>query len=70
MLRVWSNVYNYIKCHYELAKEQGTDEWHKYSKILWENYSSKRNPNTNLLPSPMWAQLALYYDNFEYYQTR
>ena len=77
MLKVWKECSNFIKCHYMLTKKKDTDFWKyyfekrdDYKKIIWDNYLSKGNKFTNLFPSSMWAQLGLYYNEFDYYRPR
>jgi len=77
MLKVWKECSDFIKCHYMLTKKKDTDFWKyyfdqrdDYKKIIWDNYLSKGNKFTNLFPSSMWAQLGLYYNEFEYYRPR
>ena len=73
---IWNDIKDFIVLHYQTPRKD-TDFWKyyfekrdDYKKIIWDNYLSKGNKFTNLFPSSMWAQLGLYYNEFDYYRPR
>jgi tryptophan halogenase len=77
MRRVWQDNSTYIQHHYMLSNRQDTEFWNYYNqfresakKTLWENYHKYDSFFTNLYPNSIWATLALYYDEFEYYEKK
>lgn len=75
MRRVWQDNSIYIQHHYMLSKRQDNEFWQYYNqfresakKTLWDNYRKYDSFFTNLYPNSIWATLALYYDEFEYYK--
>jgi len=61
--------------HYMLSERDDTEFWRYYKKFdvkksLWEHYRSKSSVKTNAYPSPIWASLGLYFNQFEYYDEK
>ena len=71
--RTWSHVSNYILHHYKLSNRIDTPFWKYYSKFdvrktLWQAYRFHSNKYSSIFPNALWANLALYYDEFTYYE--
>jgi tryptophan halogenase len=70
--RTWANVSNYILHHYKLSNRIDTPFWKYYSEFnvkesVWQAYRLHSNKHTTTLPDSLWANLALYYDEFTLY---
>ena len=70
--RTWSHVSNYILHHYKLSNRTDTSFWKYYSKFnvkesTWQAYRFHSNKYTTIFPNSLWSNLALYYDEFTYY---
>jgi tryptophan 7-halogenase len=58
--------------HYMLSERDDTEFWRYYKKFdvkksLWEHYNSKSKISSNVYPSPIWASLGLYFNEFTHY---
>tara|TARA_B100000686_G_scaffold336725_1_gene406957 strand:+ start:485 stop:1690 length:1206 start_codon:yes stop_codon:yes gene_type:complete len=70
--QLWSHVSNYILHHYKLSNRTDTPFWKYYSKFnvkesVWQAYQFNSNKYSSIFPNSVWANLALYYDEFTYY---
>ena len=73
--RVWNDNVKYIQHHYMMSNKTDTDFWKYYNKFdcgqtVWDNYNKNSSRYTNLYPDSIWATLATYYDQFDYYEVK
>lgn len=71
--RSWKQCCDYILHHYALSNRDDSSFWKEYleldvRKSLWENYKKTGHTYSNIFPSSIWATLALYYNQFDFYQ--
>ena len=66
------NEYIKLADHYKLSNRIDTPFWKYYSEFnvkesIWQAYRLHNNKHTTTLPDSLWANLALYYDEFTLY---
>jgi len=72
---MWIQNHEYLYHHYALSDRTDSEFWlyyasHDVRESLWENYKKRGNKYTQLFPDNAWATLALYFDEFTYYEKK
>jgi len=74
MRNIWKNGMNLQIMHYTLSKRKDTQFWRdstadseKYKKMLWDNYRKYSSSFRWLVPSGIWCQLGIYFNEIKYY---